>query len=217
MLEDSNPTAICIDLDTRGIAAFDLSTWLLVATAPTQRASFELTKLQKQFDSDSLSEDKTPAKIQNYSCLLHRPQWMRGVSFFLVQKTGVLIPNYRTGVRGRGWELYSHSNPLLGPWDLLSWAGLADPICLWAEEWVVEGPGGQPQEAMTFDMTHCCTCQNGYPTYCTGQGPLLNAMWQPRWEGSLGENGYMYMYGSVALLSTWNSHIIVNQLYSNIK
>ena len=22
-------------------------------------------------------------------------------------------------------------------------------------------------------------------------------MWQPGWEGSLGENGYMYMYGSV--------------------
>ena len=24
------------------------------------------------------------------------------------------------------------------------------------------------------------------------QGALLNAMWQPEWEGSLGENGYMY-------------------------
>ena len=27
------------------------------------------------------------------------------------------------------------------------------------------------------------------------QGNLLNVMWQPGWEGSLGENGYMYMYG----------------------
>ena len=27
------------------------------------------------------------------------------------------------------------------------------------------------------------------------QGTLLNIMWQPGWEGSLGENGYMYMYG----------------------
>ena len=27
------------------------------------------------------------------------------------------------------------------------------------------------------------------------QGTLLNVMWQPGWEGSLGENGYMYMYG----------------------
>ena len=28
-------------------------------------------------------------------------------------------------------------------------------------------------------------------------------MWQPGWEGSLGENGYMYMYGWVPLLFTW--------------
>ena len=33
------------------------------------------------------------------------------------------------------------------------------------------------------------------------QGPtvlykrLLNVMWQPGWEGSLGENGYMCVYG----------------------
>ena len=24
---------------------------------------------------------------------------------------------------------------------------------------------------------------------------LLNVMWQPGWEGSLGKNGYMCMYG----------------------
>ena len=24
---------------------------------------------------------------------------------------------------------------------------------------------------------------------------LLSVTWQPGWEGSLGENGYMYMYG----------------------
>ena len=28
-------------------------------------------------------------------------------------------------------------------------------------------------------------------------GPLLNAMWQPGWEGSLGKNGYTCMYGWV--------------------
>ena len=27
------------------------------------------------------------------------------------------------------------------------------------------------------------------------QGTLLNVLGQPGWEGSLGENGYMYMYG----------------------
>ena len=34
---------------------------------------------------------------------------------------------------------------------------------------------------------------------------------------NLGENGYMYMYGWVPLLPTWNNHNIVNRLYSNIK
>ena len=31
-------------------------------------------------------------------------------------------------------------------------------------------------------------------------------MWQPGWEASLGKNGYMYMYGQVPLLFTWNYH-----------
>ena len=31
-------------------------------------------------------------------------------------------------------------------------------------------------------------------SYYIAQGTLLNVMWQPGWEGSLGENGYMYMY-----------------------
>ena len=30
----------------------------------------------------------------------------------------------------------------------------------------------------------------------------LNVMWQPGWEGSLGETGYMYTYGQVASLLT---------------
>ena len=37
-------------------------------------------------------------------------------------------------------------------------------------------------------------------------------MWQPGWEGSLEENGYMYMYGWAPLLSTWNDHNIANWL-----
>ena len=36
------------------------------------------------------------------------------------------------------------------------------------------------------------------------QGTLLNAMWQPGWEGSLKENGLMYIYSWVSLLYTWN-------------
>ena len=27
------------------------------------------------------------------------------------------------------------------------------------------------------------------------QGILLSVMWQPGWQGNLGENGYMYMCG----------------------
>ena len=42
-------------------------------------------------------------------------------------------------------------------------------------------------------------------------------MWQPGWEGSLGENGYMCMYGWVPSLSTWNYDNIVNRLYPNTK
>ena len=37
-------------------------------------------------------------------------------------------------------------------------------------------------------------------------------MWQPGWEGSLGEDGYMFMYDWVPSLCTWNCHMIDNQL-----
>ena len=30
--------------------------------------------------------------------------------------------------------------------------------------------------------------------YYTAHGTLFNVMWQPGWEGSLGENGYVYVY-----------------------
>ena len=53
--------------------------------------------------------------------------------------------------------------------------------------------------------------------YCIAQGSLLNVMWQPGQKGNLGENGYMYMYGWVLLLFTWNYQNIVNWLYFNIK
>ena len=34
---------------------------------------------------------------------------------------------------------------------------------------------------------------NQQGTCCTAQGTLLSVMWHPRREGSLGENGYMYI------------------------
>ena len=32
-------------------------------------------------------------------------------------------------------------------------------------------------------------------SYCAARGTLLSVMWQPGWEGSLGENGYVHMRG----------------------
>ena len=62
--------------------------------------------------------------------------------------------------------------------------------------------------------THCCI-QHGEPTRtcCPAQGTLLSVTWQPGWEGSLGENGYMCIYGWVPLLSIQNHPNIVNRLY----
>ena len=42
-------------------------------------------------------------------------------------------------------------------------------------------------------------------------------MWQPGWEGSLGQNGYMHIYGWAPSLFIWNYHNIVNCLYLNTK
>ena len=41
-------------------------------------------------------------------------------------------------------------------------------------------------------------------------------MWQPGYEGTLGKNGYGYMYSLIPLLRIWNYHNIFNQLYFNI-
>ena len=52
---------------------------------------------------------------------------------------------------------------------------------------------------------------------CTAYGTQLNVIWQPGWEGSLGENGYLNKNGWVPLLSTWNYHNIANWLYFRLK
>ena len=63
---------------------------------------------------------------------------------------------------------------------------------------VAEGEGSG--EGIVGELEWTCTycyIQNGQSTriHCIAHGTLLNVMWQPGWEGSLGENGYMYMYG----------------------
>ena len=49
------------------------------------------------------------------------------------------------------------------------------------------------------------------------QGTLLNAMWQPRWHRNLEKNGYMYMYGWVTSLFTWNNHSLVCLLIGYVR
>ena len=53
----------------------------------------------------------------------------------------------------------------------------------------------------------------GSRSYCPAQRTLVSVSWQPGREGSLGENGYPYMYGWASLSPYQN---IVNWLYSNI-
>ena len=42
---------------------------------------------------------------------------------------------------------------------------------------------------------HTAISKMDIQTYCIAQETLLNVMWQPGWEGSVGENGDMHMYG----------------------
>ena len=39
------------------------------------------------------------------------------------------------------------------------------------------------------------TCLSHHQNWKVLQGTPLSAMWQPEWEGSLEEDGYLYMYG----------------------
>ena len=54
-------------------------------------------------------------------------------------------------------------------------------------------------------------------TYYIAQGTLLNVIWQPGWKGSLGENEYMYMYGWVTSLFTWNCHNTILSAISSVQ
>ena len=50
------------------------------------------------------------------------------------------------------------------------------------------------------------------------KNPFFKIYKLPRWEGSLGENGYIHRKGWVPSLFTWGYHnIIVNQLHFNTK
>ena len=49
--------------------------------------------------------------------------------------------------------------------------------------------------SLGWACTHCCI-YNGDPTRtcCTAQGTRLSVTWQPEWEWSLQDNGYMHVY-----------------------
>ena len=58
-------------------------------------------------------------------------------------------------------------------------------------------PGGRMGEGIVrdFGMDMYTLLYLTWRTSKDLQGTLLHCMWQPGWEGSLGENGYMRMYG----------------------
>ena len=85
-----------------------------------------------------------------------------------------------------------------------------------------KGQGEGIVKSLGYTSTNCYIC-NGWLariyymfSTCLAHGTLLSVMWQPGWERYLGENEYMYMYGWVPSLFTWDYHI-VNQLYLNKK
>jgi len=80
--------------------------------------------------------------------------------------------------------------------DLLSSTGNSaqySVITLWF-------PGGRMREGivresgMDVDTLLCLTWRTS-KDLLDSTGTLLNVTWQPGWEGSLGENGYVFMYG----------------------
>jgi len=57
--------------------------------------------------------------------------------------------------------------------------------------------GGRDSQGVWDGHVHSAILKMDNPQgpTCIAQGTLLNVMWQPGWEGSLGENVYMYVYG----------------------
>ena len=53
-------------------------------------------------------------------------------------------------------------------------------------------PGGRDSQGVRDGHAHNAKVDNKYGI---AHGTLLYVMWQPGWERSLGENGYMYIYG----------------------
>ena len=65
-----------------------------------------------------------------------------------------------------------------------------------------EGPGRESG----LTCTHLYLKWTTTRPYCTEQGTLLDVMWQPGWEGRLGENGYMCMQRCFAVQLKLSQH-----------
>ena len=85
---------------------------------------------------------------------------------------------------------------------------------VWHREWTCSYQGGRKGRSDSLGVldwhvhTAVFKMNNKDLLYSTGNSAYV-AAWM---GGELGENGYMYMYGWVTLLSTWNYHNIVNWL-----
>ena len=87
----------------------------------------------------------------------------------------------------------------------------------------IKGPGGKDGQEGTVSEVgsaciHCYTL-NGEPwrTHSTAKGTLLHVVWQPGWGAAFGGEWIQVSVWPVPSPFTWNSHHIVNGLYSNIK
>jgi len=78
------------------------------------------------------------------------------------------------------------------------------------QSWITENVFEQNRVCVSGSGLVAACFKWGGTIHCIASGTLLSVMWQPGWEGSLGENGYMYMYAWVPLVFAWNYHNIVN-------
>ena len=56
-------------------------------------------------------------------------------------------------------------------------------------------PGGRDSQGLWEGHVHTAVFKMDNQQRPIAHGTLLNVTCQPGWEGGLGENGYMYMYG----------------------
>ena len=136
------------------------------------------------------SQDEAHGSSSTYSKVL-RKKWCTDFELWCMHTGTGMACIFQRPTEGR-WAPKKQSHPMTRPW-FLSRATVKSGQRLLYLKWI-------PKR-----------------TYCMAQGTLLNVTWQPGWEGSLLENGYMYMYSRVPSLFTWNYYKIVNWLNPSTK